>query len=69
MHNHFCKSPLWEVSKTLAAVAQGTRFADLVLRNATLVNVCTGELQHPISVAVASGRIAYVGEDATHCVG
>ncbi|MEG0598017.1 MAG: adenine deaminase [Oscillospiraceae bacterium] len=69
MHNHFCKSPLWEVSKTLAAVAQGTCFADLVLRNATLVNVCTGELQHPISVAVASGRIAYVGADATHCVG
>ncbi len=25
MHNHFCKRPLWEVTQTLAAVAQGRR--------------------------------------------
>ena len=45
MHNHFCKHPLWEVTQTLAAVAQGRQPADTVIRGGTLVNVCTAELQ------------------------
>ena len=59
---------LWDVSATLIDVAMGRRPADLVVKNATLVNVCTGELLPGTDVAVACGRVALVG-DASHCVG
>ena len=68
MINTFCKKPLWEVSQTLAAVAGGSVPAETVITNARLVNVCTHEIQEDISVAIACGRIALVG-DASHCVG
>ncbi len=68
MINHFCKKPLWEVTQTLAAVAGGSRPADLVITNARLVNVCTHEIMENTQVAVACGRIALVG-DAAHCIG
>lgn len=69
MINTFCKMPLWECNKTLIAVAQGTQPAETVVRNAKLVNVCTREVQEGIDVAVACGRIAYVGSSAEHCIG
>lgn len=68
MVNKFCKTPLWECSKTLAAVAQGRQPADTVITNANLINVCTGEIIPDTDVAIASGRIALVG-DAKHCIG
>ncbi len=68
MLNHFCKKPLWECTKTLAAVAQGEKDAEVVIKNASLVNVCTAEIQHGIDVAIAEGRIAYLGQ-ADHCIG
>lgn len=68
MKNHFCKYPLWKVSQTLAAVAQGRTPAELVVIHANLVNVCTHEILENCSVAVVCGRIALVG-DANHCVG
>ncbi|MCI8465210.1 MAG: adenine deaminase [Lachnospiraceae bacterium] len=68
MINTFCKKPLWEVSRTLAAVAGGTTPAETVLTGARLVNVCTHEIQEHISVAISCGRIALVG-DASHCIG
>ncbi len=68
MINHFCRTPLWEASRTLAAVAQGKVPADTVIRHATLVNVCTHELQENVDVAISQGRIALVG-DASHCIG
>lgn len=68
MENVFCKTPLSVASRTLVAVAQGTQPADLVIKEATLVNVCTGELQENISIAVSLGRIAYVGKSADHCI-
>lgn len=68
MHNHFCKRPLWEVTQTLAAVAQGHQPADTVIHGGTLVNVCTAEFQENIDIAIAEGRIALVG-DATACIG
>jgi adenine deaminase len=42
--------------------------ADLVLRGARLVNVCTRELLENMDVAVIRGRIALVG-DASACIG
>lgn len=68
MINEFCKTPLWECSRELTAVAVGKRPADLVITNARLVNVCTHEIEENVSVAVAFGRIALVG-DTSHCIG
>ena len=68
MINKFCKKPLWECTIKLAKVATGAEAADLVITNARLINVCTHEIMDNISVAVADGRIALVG-DATHCIG
>ncbi|XOQ48473.1 MAG: adenine deaminase [Eubacteriales bacterium] len=68
MINKFCASPLWECSQTLAAVAQGRQPAETVIRNAKLINVCTGEILPDTDVAIASGRIALVG-NAEHCIG
>ena len=62
MINHFCKHPLWEVSRILSDVAMGRQAPDLVIRDATLVNVCTKELLPHTDVAVAQGRIAMVGD-------
>ena len=68
MKNHFCKKPLWEVSRTLAAVACGRIPADTVIRGGKLVNVCTAEILDGIDIAIAEGRIALVG-DASACIG
>jgi adenine deaminase len=69
MIKRFCKRTLAEVTRTLAAVAEGRQPADTVITNATLVNVCTAEFQRDIDIAISEGRIAYVGADASHCIG
>ena len=68
MINYFCKKPLWEVSRTLADVAQGRKEADTVISNCNLINVCTHEILNNIDVAVVEGRIAMVG-NCKHCIG
>lgn len=67
METHF-KS--WaEVAPRLVAVAAGREKADLVIRGGKLVNVQSREILDGWQVAVASGRFAYVGPDASHCIG
>ncbi len=68
MLNRFCKKPLYEVTRILAKTAMGVEKAELVIRNAKLVNVCTAEIQDGMDVAISQGRIALVG-DASHCIG
>ncbi len=68
MLNKFCKKPLYEVTRTMAKVAMGVEKAELVIKDARLVNVCTCEVQDGIDVAIAEGRIALVG-NAEHCIG
>mgnify|MGYP002869391195 FL=1 len=51
------------------AVAMGNNHADLILINCSLVNVYTREIQKKIQIAVTSDRIAFVGDDASHCKG
>ncbi len=68
MINHFCKTPLWKAAPTLAAVAGGKKPAEIVIRGAKLVNVCTAEIIPDTDVAIAEGRIALIG-DASHCIG
>lgn len=46
--------------RVLVEVAAGRRPADIYLDGATLLNVYSGEL-YPANVAIAAGRIAYVG--------
>lgn len=58
----------YEVSRQLGQVALGQSPAELVIKNGTLVNVFTGELQANMDVAVAAGRIAYIG-NADHTIG
>src|SRR5210317_1950060 len=65
---HHIKS--WaEVAPRLVAVAAGREKADLVIRGGKLVNVQTREILDGWQVAVAEGRFAYVGPDASHCIG
>ena len=58
-----------DVAPTLVAVAAGRSPADLVIRGGKLVNVQTREILDGWQVAVAEGRFAYVGPDASHCIG
>ena len=52
---------LYEVTRDLAAVAMGREPADLIIKNARLVNVNTARIQDNIDVAVKKGLIALVG--------
>ena len=53
----------------LVAVASGREPADLVIRRGKVVNVQSREVHEGWEVAVADGRFAYVGPDASHTVG
>ena len=41
----------------------------MVIRNGKWVNVHSGEIIPATDVAIANGRFAYVGPDASHCIG
>lgn len=68
MLNYFCKRPLWEVTEKLSAVALGREKADIVIKDAKLVNVCTCEIEEHTDVAISEGRVALVG-CADACIG
>ena len=53
----------------LNSVAMGDKSADLILKNCSLVNVYTNEIQEKIQIAIKKDRIAYVGPDASHAKG
>lgn len=56
-------------SKKLVDVAMGRVPAALVVKNAKWVCVQTGEMINNTSVAISDHRIAFVGENADHCIG
>ena len=58
-----------ECAPRLVAVAAGRMHADLVIRKGRWVNVHTREILPDHDIAIVEGRIAYVGEDASHCTG
>ncbi len=68
MINNFCKKHLWECSAELSKTAMGLVPADTVIKNTTLVNVCTKEYIPNTDIAIKDGRIAYLGK-ADHCIG
>ena len=57
-----------ESAPHLVAVAAGRAPADKVIRGGRVVNVHTREVLD-WQVAIADGRFAYVGPDASHCIG
>jgi adenine deaminase len=68
MENNSLK-PWSDAMPRLVAVAAGREPADLVIRGGRVVNVQTREVLDGWEVAVADGRFAYVGPDASHCIG
>ncbi|MEP2029374.1 MAG: adenine deaminase [Paracoccaceae bacterium] len=61
--------PTWaETAPRLIAVAAGREAADSVIRQGIWVNVHTRECLPGHDIAIAAGRIAFVGLDASHCV-
>ncbi|WP_092642034.1 adenine deaminase [Jannaschia faecimaris] len=61
--------PSWpDAAPTLIAVAAGRASAETVVRGGKVVNVHTREILD-WDVAIAQGRFAYVGPDASHCIG
>ena len=61
--------PFEAVAPRLVDVAMGRAKADLVVRNARWVNVHSGEIIPGTDIAVAAGRFAYCGPDASHATG
>ena len=62
--------PSWpEVAPRLIAVAAGREAADMIIRGGIWVNVHSRECLPDHDIAIADGRVAFVGPDATHCAG
>jgi len=57
------------LSKTLVNVAMGREPANMVIRKGQWVSVQSGEIIPDTDIAIVDGHIAYVGEDASHCIG
>ena len=62
------RTRLHEMTRTLVDTAMGRQKADLVIRNASLVNVNSGEILEKQDVAAKKDRIALVG-DARETIG
>ena len=58
-----------ETAAHLIDVAMGRAPADTVIQGGKWVNVYSGEIIDGTDIAIAMGRIAYVGSDASHAVG
>ncbi len=62
-------SKLSEIAPFLVEVALGKRKADLLIRNATLVNIYSKEIVENVDIAVFRDRVAYVGNDGGPAIG
>ena len=69
MLNSYSIEAWQDVSPRLIGVAAGRRPADLVFKGCAWVNVQSREVLRNSDIAVAGGRFAYCGEDASHCIG
>ncbi len=58
-----------EAAPRLVAVAAGREAADLVITNCQWVNVHSREVIPGSQIAIAEGRFAYCGPDASHSIG
>jgi len=67
MDTHISSWP--QAAARLIAVAAGRDAADLVIKNGKWVNVHSREVLEHHDIAIAEGRFAYCGPDASHCIG
>lgn len=67
--NRFARPALADCVPDLVATARGDKKATLVVTNAKLVNVISGEILPRMSIGVQGARIAFVGKDASHLIG
>lgn len=58
-----------ECASHLVDVAMGRKPADRIIRGGQWVNVYSGEIIPEIDIAIANGRFAFVGPDASHTIG
>ena len=58
-----------DAAARLVDVAMGREPADLIIRDGRWVNVHSGEIIPGTDIAIAAGRFAYVGPDASHALG
>jgi len=58
-----------KLTASLVNVAMGRKPADLVIRKGKWVCVQSGEIIPNTDIAIVDGRIAYVGENASHAIG
>lgn len=58
-----------EAAPRLIAVAAGRAPADMVIRGGQWVNVHSREVLPGHDAAIAEGRFAFIGPDASHCIG
>ncbi len=58
-----------DIRRALVDCAMGRRPAELVIRQGQWVAVQSGEVIPNSDLAVLAGRIAFIGEDARHCIG
>src|SRR5512137_2855176 len=56
-------------TRALVACAMGRQPADIVIRDGQWVCVQSGEILPHTDIAILGHRIAYVGPDASHCIG
>ncbi|MBM1310333.1 adenine deaminase [Sulfitobacter mediterraneus] len=62
--------PSWpDVAAQLVNVAAGRTAADTIIKGGKWVNVHTREILPDHDIAIAAGRIAFVGPNASHCRG
>ncbi|MFC3205857.1 adenine deaminase [Aquamicrobium soli] len=61
--------PWFESAPRLVDVAMSRTPADTVIRDVRWVNVHSGEIIPATDIAIAAGRFAYVGPDASHTIG
>jgi len=69
LNNTFDRPLLADCVPDLVATARGDKKATLVITNAKLVNVISGEILPNMSIGVQGARIAFVGKDASHMIG
>ena len=69
MQEDFTIRPWHESAGRLVNVAAGRRAADTVIRGAAWVNVHSREVIPNSDIAIAEGRFAFCGSDASHCIG
>jgi adenine deaminase len=58
-----------QLTRHLVDVAMGRTSAEVVIRGGQWVCVQAGEIVSSTDIAISMGRIAYVGEDASHTIG